>query len=60
MRKEAYDMYKPLNVPKWMDLAVKSGGQESCMKLVGQLLKEVVAECDFPFRFPLVRLLNNT
>lgn len=39
---ESYKAYKPLDVPDWKALAVKANSQESCMKVVGKLLKQVV------------------
>ena len=43
-KKEAYASYEPLHVPEWMDKGVTKGTQQSCMKLVGSFLKEVVKE----------------
>lgn len=39
---ESYKGYAPLDIPDWSALGVKKGTQESCMKVVGQLLQEVV------------------
>ena len=44
-RKEAYAAYHALTVPEWIDRGVQKGSQESCMKLVGSFLKEIVKEC---------------
>lgn len=44
-KKEAYASYEPLDVPDWKSLAVKAGEEQSCMKLVGELLHEVVKQC---------------
>lgn len=41
-RKEAYDAYEALKVPNWLERGVEKGIQESCMKVVGSLLKEVI------------------
>ena len=43
-RKESYAAYKPLLIPNWEDNCVQKGSQESCMKVVGRFLKEVVKE----------------
>lgn len=44
MRKEAYAAYQPLEVPKWMDFGVQKGIQASCMKTIGEFLKQVIKE----------------
>jgi len=49
-RKEAYAAYEALEVPEWIDRGVKKGSQESCMKLVGSFLKEIVKENPKSFR----------
>jgi xylulose-5-phosphate/fructose-6-phosphate phosphoketolase len=43
-RKETYDAYIPVKTPDSVTLAVKKGGQEGCMKMVGRFLKQVVKE----------------
>lgn len=43
-RTEAYAAYEALKVPEWIDRGVKKGSQESCMKVVGSFLKEIVEE----------------
>lgn len=45
--KKAYASFEPLNVPEWMDRGVSKGTQESCMKLVGSFLKEVIKQSVF-------------
>lgn len=40
--KLAYAGYVPLNVPDWNKFVVKKGTQESCMRLVGEYLRDVV------------------
>jgi xylulose-5-phosphate/fructose-6-phosphate phosphoketolase len=49
-RSEAYAAYEALKVPEWIDRGVKKGSQESCMKLVGSFLKEIVKENPTSFR----------
>jgi xylulose-5-phosphate/fructose-6-phosphate phosphoketolase len=43
-RKEAYAAYEALKVPEWIGRGVKKGSQESCMKVVGSFLKEIIKE----------------
>jgi|ERR1700722_8119900 len=43
-RKEFNPAYEGLKTPEWMDLGVKKGTQESCMKAVGRFLKEIIKE----------------
>jgi len=43
-RKEAYAAFQPLAVPEWMPFSVQSGREASCMKTVGNFLREVVKE----------------
>lgn len=43
-RKEAYDAFQPLAVPEWMPFSVQSGREASCMKTVGNLLRQVIQE----------------
>ncbi|KAH9942735.1 phosphoketolase [Amylocystis lapponica] len=49
-RKEAYAAYTPLDVPEWMSLGVEKGSEQSCMKVVGEFLHEVVKENPQTFR----------
>ena len=44
-RREAYKAYIPLRVPEWQSTAVERGTQESCMKRVGQYLRDIIVEC---------------
>ncbi|KAL4074769.1 XFP N-terminal domain-containing protein [Scleroderma yunnanense] len=41
-KKEAYAAYQPLRVPEWMKFGVQKGTQASCMRTIGELLKQVV------------------
>lgn len=41
-RKEAYAAFQPLTVPNWRPFGVQSGRQASCMKTVGNFLREVI------------------
>lgn len=47
-RKEAHVGYQALNVPQWLAMGVKKGTQASCMKEVGNMLKEVVQTSVLP------------
>jgi xylulose-5-phosphate/fructose-6-phosphate phosphoketolase len=47
-RREAYKAYTPLEVPDWRSTAVERGTQESCMKRVGQYLRDVIVKCVLP------------
>ncbi|KAI6025181.1 XFP N-terminal domain-containing protein [Pisolithus microcarpus] len=49
MRKEAYAAYQPLKVPAWATFGVQKRSQASCMKTVGEFLKQVIT--DNPTRF---------
>ncbi|TFY80317.1 hypothetical protein EWM64_g3694 [Hericium alpestre] len=49
-RKEANDGYTRLTVPDWMSKGVEKGSQQSCMKVVGEWLRDVVAENPDSFR----------
>lgn len=40
--KEAFEAYKPLDIPSWTELAVKKGQQVSSMEVVGSFLGEVL------------------
>jgi xylulose-5-phosphate/fructose-6-phosphate phosphoketolase len=42
-RKEANADYIPLEVPEWWKSAVEKHTQQSCMKIVGDFLAEVIA-----------------
>lgn len=44
MRKEAYAGYVSLRMPDWKQKSVEKGCQESCMKVIGELLFEVINE----------------
>ncbi|KAL1718261.1 XFP N-terminal domain-containing protein [Schizophyllum commune] len=50
MRRETYDAYRPLRTPGWMGMGVEKGKEESCMKVVGEYLREVMAENPKSFR----------
>ena len=43
-RKETYAAFQPLAVPAWMPFGVQSGCQASCMKTIGNFLREVIKE----------------
>lgn len=43
-RRESYAAYKALKIPEWIEMGVKKGAQESCMKAVGRFLKQVIRE----------------
>ncbi|OBZ72463.1 putative phosphoketolase [Grifola frondosa] len=49
-RKEAFAAYTALNVPEWIQSGVKKGSEQSCMKVVGEFLHEVVKENPSTFR----------
>ncbi|EMD34065.1 hypothetical protein CERSUDRAFT_117575 [Gelatoporia subvermispora B] len=49
-RKEAYAAYTPLDVPDWTPFGVEQGTQQSCMKVTGELLHEVVKQNPSSFR----------
>ncbi|KAL5525633.1 hypothetical protein ACEPAG_6969 [Sanghuangporus baumii] len=49
-RKEANGDYSPLVTPDWMELGVKKGTQESCMKTVGRFLLEIIKTNPNTFR----------
>lgn len=44
MKKEAYAAYRPLKVPEWSSFGVQKGTQASCMKTIGEFLKQVIKE----------------
>jgi xylulose-5-phosphate/fructose-6-phosphate phosphoketolase len=44
MRKEAFRSYEPLQLPEWKPLAVEKGSQQSCMKITGEFLHDVVEQ----------------
>lgn len=44
-KKESYKAYTPLTVPEWRALCVEKGTEESCMKAVGRLLRNVIELC---------------
>lgn len=41
-RKEAYAAFQPLAVPNWTQFGVQSGLEASCMKVIGDFLREVI------------------
>ncbi|KAI9886487.1 MAG: hypothetical protein M1823_001737 [Watsoniomyces obsoletus] len=43
-RKETYDVYKPLKITDWQRFSVKKGGQESTMKVLGNLVDQVLLD----------------
>ena len=43
-RKEAYAAFQPLAVPDWIPFGVPKGHEVSCMKAVGNLLRQVIQE----------------
>ena len=43
-RKESWNAYVPIKIPDWAKFSVKKGEQESCLKAVGRLLRQVVLE----------------
>ncbi|KDR79037.1 hypothetical protein GALMADRAFT_278272 [Galerina marginata CBS 339.88] len=49
-RKECYAAYIPLKTPEWKATCVAKGNQESCMKVVGRFLEEVIKENPTSFR----------
>ncbi|KAI5888596.1 D-xylulose 5-phosphate/D-fructose 6-phosphate phosphoketolase [Schizophyllum commune H4-8] len=50
MRRETYDAYRPLKTPEWLGMGVEKGKEESCMKVVGEYLREVMEENPKSFR----------
>jgi xylulose-5-phosphate/fructose-6-phosphate phosphoketolase len=42
MRYEAYNAHEPLNMPEWEKKSVQQGKQESCMKVTGEFLHDVI------------------
>ncbi|CCM00082.1 uncharacterized protein FIBRA_02109 [Fibroporia radiculosa] len=49
-RKEAYAGYIPLEVPDWLPMGVTKGSEQSCMKLIGEFLLNVVEQNPHSFR----------
>ncbi|TFK27778.1 phosphoketolase [Coprinopsis marcescibilis] len=49
-REECFDSYKPLLTPDWKKFGVDKGVEESCMKVVGKFLKEVIEKNSNSFR----------
>jgi xylulose-5-phosphate/fructose-6-phosphate phosphoketolase len=49
-RRESYAGYEALRTPEWLGMGVQKGAQASCMKVVGQFLKEVIRENPRSFR----------
>ena len=55
-RHEAYKAYTPLGVPDWRSIAVERGTQESCMKRVGEYIRDVIVKC--VLFWSLVKVIN--
>ncbi|KIJ62782.1 hypothetical protein HYDPIDRAFT_41494 [Hydnomerulius pinastri MD-312] len=49
-RKEAYAAFQPLDVPDWMPFGIERGLEASCMKTIGNFLREVIKENPSTFR----------
>ncbi|PFH53195.1 hypothetical protein AMATHDRAFT_188435 [Amanita thiersii Skay4041] len=49
-RREAYRAYTPLHLPDWLPNGVEKNTQQSCMKVVGKYLKEVIKQNPRSFR----------
>lgn len=49
MRDESYKAYQPLQTPDWRKFTFEAGEDISCMKAIGQFIKEVVVQyvCSF-------------
>jgi xylulose-5-phosphate/fructose-6-phosphate phosphoketolase len=43
-RIETYKNYEPLNVPDWRKYGVEKGGEESCMKAIGNLIDQALVD----------------
>ncbi|KAI9800004.1 MAG: hypothetical protein M1833_003533 [Piccolia ochrophora] len=43
-KKETYDAFEPLQVPDWQRFGVRKGTQDSCMKVIGELLDQVLVD----------------
>ncbi len=43
-RKETYDAYEALIIPEWQKFGVEKGDQQSCMKVSGELLDQVLQD----------------
>ncbi|KAI0321766.1 XFP N-terminal domain-containing protein [Amylostereum chailletii] len=50
MRREANAGYRPLDVPQWKDNAVEEGTQQSCMKVAGEFLHDLIERNARDFR----------
>ncbi|KAG6902831.1 hypothetical protein C0995_010716 [Termitomyces sp. Mi166 len=50
MRDESYRAYQPLQTPDWRELTFEAGQEISCMKAIGQFIKEVVIQNPKTFR----------
>ncbi|KAG6879610.1 hypothetical protein C0992_000638 [Termitomyces sp. T32_za158] len=50
MRDESYKAYQPLQTPDWRNFTSKAGEDISCMKAIGQFIKEVVVQNPKTFR----------
>ncbi|KAG1805057.1 XFP N-terminal domain-containing protein [Suillus plorans] len=49
-RKEAHAAFQPIKVPDWTDFGVQKGSQESCMIVVGTLLRDTIDKNPKTFR----------
>ncbi|KAF7327423.1 putative phosphoketolase [Mycena kentingensis (nom. inval.)] len=49
-RKECFRAYAAIDVPEWQQFCVEKGSQDSCMKAVGRLLRDVVVKNPSTFR----------
>ncbi|KAI0067178.1 D-xylulose 5-phosphate/D-fructose 6-phosphate phosphoketolase [Artomyces pyxidatus] len=59
-RKESNTTYHALDVPDWKSMAVEKGTQQSCMKVVGEFLHDVVERNASDFRiFSPDELISN-
>ncbi|KIK98673.1 hypothetical protein PAXRUDRAFT_823582 [Paxillus rubicundulus Ve08.2h10] len=50
MKKEANAVFQPLTVPDWVPFGIQSGHEASCMKTIGNYLREVIKENPSSFR----------
>jgi xylulose-5-phosphate/fructose-6-phosphate phosphoketolase len=49
-RMESFAGYEPIIVPDWQQFGVEKGSQQSCMKAIGSLLRDVVVQNPKSFR----------
>lgn len=49
-RIETYKNYEKLHVPDWQDWGVEKGGEESCMKAIGNFMDQVIVDNPKSFR----------